>query len=158
MAWTPAKVQMLGDKTVSRSRQLQPGGGVGPGSFSRRRFNIVVSSTLLHRINDVVPRNMKATCGLPDTCVPIGKPELVGQPVYGDPTKRYIDCNVEERVRRMQENYNCAVRTMKLTEVGRPRRRRRARGYEEEPQQTYEPQDQEYESRLEELRRRRRNY
>ena len=99
-------------RSVTSSRMLQKGGGVGPGKYDRRAKNIISSPGLLARM-DGTAANMRANCGLADKCVPTGMSDMaVGQPVPGSPSKRYVACTIEERARRLDAALSCARTTL----------------------------------------------
>jgi len=98
-------------RVVFNPRMLKPGGAIGPGSYTRRAKNVVVSPGLIAR-NEFTARAMVENCSLPDKCVPKGMDHLVGQPVPGKPGKVYTACTDEERARRLQAARECAIRTL----------------------------------------------
>jgi hypothetical protein len=98
-------------RVVFNPRMLKPGGAVGPGSYTRRAKNVVVSPGLIAR-NEFTARVMIENCRLPDKCVPKGMDHLVGQPVPGKPGKVYTACTDEERARRLQAARECAQRVL----------------------------------------------
>jgi hypothetical protein len=99
-------------RSVTSSRMLLPGGGVGPGKYDRRAKNIVSSPGLLSRM-DWTSSHMKSECGLTDKCVPMGMTDMaIGQPVPGAVTKRYVACTDVERASRLEAARACASRTL----------------------------------------------
>jgi len=98
-------------RVVFNPRMLKPGGAVGPGSYTRRNKNVVVSPGLIKR-NEYTARAMIENCSLPDKCVPKGRDDLAGQPVPGKPGKVYVTCTDEERARRLQQARECAIRVL----------------------------------------------
>lgn len=94
-------------RVVAVSRQLKPGGDVGPGEFVRRGKNLISSPRLKARMREAAEA-MQA-CALDNACVPEGRPELVGTPVPGKPGKTYVACTPEERVTRLKNARNCAI-------------------------------------------------
>ena len=98
-------------RVVFNPRMLKPGGAVGPGSYTRRAKNVVVSPGLIAR-NEFTARAMVENCSLKDKCVPKGMEHLAGQPVPGKPGKVYVECTDEERARRLQAARECARKVL----------------------------------------------
>lgn len=101
-------------RTISSRRMLHAGGAVSPGTYSRRSKNIIRSARLIERITKEVPENMQA-CALTDHCVPENKPQLVG--TLSPSGKPYVQCSVDERIKRMETNWGCAKKNMGKTGV-----------------------------------------
>ena len=99
-------------KSVVSSAMLQPDGSVAMGKYTRRAKNIVSSPGLIARMKWTAA-NMRANCSLSDKCVPTGMTDMaVGQPVPGAPSKRYVACTSDERVRRLTSALACAKTTL----------------------------------------------
>jgi len=97
---------------VANPRMLQKGGGVAAGRYERRGKNIVISPILIAR-NEWTATHMKADCSLGNKCVPSGmNPAAVGQPVPGSPGKLYTNCTDTERVARLNNARECAMRVL----------------------------------------------
>lgn len=97
-------------KTVHSSRMLRPGGKVGSGAYQRRIKNVIQSARLIDRITKEVPATMIGNCKMTDHCAPRNKPELVGKIAPdGNP---YVACTDEERIRRLEKNWECAKRNL----------------------------------------------
>jgi len=98
-------------RVVFNPRMLKPGGEIGPGSYTRRNKNVVVSPGLIAR-NEFTARAMIENCRLADKCAPRGMDHLIGQPVPGKPGKVYVACTDEERARRLQAARECARKVL----------------------------------------------
>lgn len=95
------------EKTVNSSMMLQPGGGVGPGVYTRTRKNTITSPTLIRRFGEVSSA-MKANCSLGDHCT--GNAKLVGKTAPDG--KPYRSCGIEERRQRLLDAPACAARIL----------------------------------------------
>lgn len=95
------------EKTVNSSMMLQPGGGVGSGSYVRTRKNTITSPTLIRRFGEVSSA-MKAACSLADHCT--GNAKLVGKTAPDG--KPYRACGIDERRQRLLDAQACATRTL----------------------------------------------
>lgn len=94
-------------KSVTSSMMLQKGGGVGAGTYTRSRKNMVTSPNLLRRFG-TVSSAMKANCSQSDHCT--GNAALVGK--VAPDGKPYRSCDVGERRARLEGARTCAKSTL----------------------------------------------
>ena len=94
-------------KSVSSTLMLQKGGGVGPGSYTRARKNMVTSPRLIRRFGEV-SASMKANCSQSDHCT--GNTALVGK--VAPDGKSYRSCDIAERKSRLEGARTCAKSTL----------------------------------------------
>ncbi len=94
-------------KSVSSSLMLQKGGGIGPGSYTRARKNMVTSPNLIRRFG-LVSSAMKANCSQSDHCT--GNTALVGK--VAPDGKPYRSCDIAERRARLEGARTCARSTL----------------------------------------------
>ena len=94
-------------KSVSSSLMLKPGGGSGPGTYTRRAKNMIESPRLLRRMADAGAA-MKAACSLSDHCTGDAK-KVGGTAPDGRP---YRMCDISERKARLEAARTCAKSTL----------------------------------------------
>ena len=94
-------------RSVASSLMLKPGGGSGPGTYSRRAKNMIESPRLLRRMADAGAA-MKAACSLGDHCT--GNSALVGKTAPDG--KPYRMCDISERKARLEAARTCAKSTL----------------------------------------------
>jgi len=94
-------------KVVVSSRGLQPGGTVGPISYTRTRRNMISSPGLLRRMSEAGSA-MKMNCSLADHCTT--DPKLIGK--YAPDGKPYKMCKPEEAAARLKAARECAIKTL----------------------------------------------
>lgn len=95
------------EKVVVSSRGLQPGGTVGPISYTRTRRNMISSPGLLRRMSEAGSA-MKMNCSLADHCTTNAK--LIGK--LAPDGKPYKMCDPAEASARLQAARECAIRTL----------------------------------------------
>ena len=95
-------------RSVTSSLMLMPGGGVGPGTYTRRVKNIISSPTLIRRMNQV--KGDMQQCALGDACT--RDPRKVG--TTNAKGRVYKLCGVEECAARLKEANSCASRVLSV--------------------------------------------